>query len=67
MQVTLEYRNKVVAKFPRSALKKKNKIEEGGALGSRVKKKQESIEAQAQKMIRGRVAPSIVPLVLIGR
>jgi hypothetical protein len=32
MQIALENRKKVVADFPRSALKKKNKVEEGRAL-----------------------------------
>jgi hypothetical protein len=34
----LENRKKVVTKSPRCALKRKNKVEEGGALGSKVKK-----------------------------
>jgi len=40
----LENRNKAVAESLRSALKKKNKGKEGGALGLRVKKEQESIK-----------------------
>jgi hypothetical protein len=38
MQTTVEHRRKVVAKSSRSVFKRKNRIEEGGALGSRVKK-----------------------------
>jgi hypothetical protein len=34
----LENRKKVVAKSPISAIKKKNKVEESGALGSIIKK-----------------------------
>ncbi len=43
MQSTLKNKNKVVANFPRSALKRKN-IVEGGALGLRVKREQGGIE-----------------------
>jgi hypothetical protein len=38
MLTTLENKKKTIANFPRNALKKKNKIEEGRALGSRVKR-----------------------------
>jgi hypothetical protein len=34
----LENKKKTITDFPRSAFKRKNKVEEGGALGSRVKK-----------------------------
>jgi hypothetical protein len=34
----LENIRKVAIKYPRSAFKKKNKVEDGGALGSRVLK-----------------------------
>jgi hypothetical protein len=39
MQATLKNRRKVTVESPRSVLKRKNIVEEGGALGSRVKKK----------------------------
>ncbi len=35
---TLENRKKTIVDFPRNALKRKNKVEEGGALGSGVKR-----------------------------
>jgi len=38
MQIMLENRRKVVVDFSRSSLKKKKKVEEGGALGSGVKR-----------------------------
>jgi len=34
MQITLENRKKVATNFIRSGLKRKNRVEEGGALGS---------------------------------
>jgi hypothetical protein len=43
----LENRRKVALESPNNVLKRKNKIQEGGASGPRVKKKQESIEARA--------------------
>jgi hypothetical protein len=36
MKTTLENRQKVAIDSPRSVLKRKNKVEEGGALGSRL-------------------------------
>jgi hypothetical protein len=42
MHATLDNRRKVATKSPRNALKRKNKVEEGGALGSRVKKEHET-------------------------
>jgi hypothetical protein len=47
MQTTLENRKKVATDFPRSALMRKNKIEEGRALGSKVKKEKESTYLRA--------------------
>jgi hypothetical protein len=47
MQITLENKKKVVANFPRIALKRKNKVEERGALNSKVKKEQESTNLRA--------------------
>jgi hypothetical protein len=38
MEITLENKKKVTTYSPRSALKRKNKIEEGGASGSRMKR-----------------------------
>jgi hypothetical protein len=38
MQVALENIRKVVAKFPRSVLKRKGRVEEGGTLGLGAKK-----------------------------
>jgi hypothetical protein len=38
MQTTLKNRKKAATNSPRSVLKKKNKVEEGGALGSGVKR-----------------------------
>jgi len=64
MQTTLENRMKVVIDSPKSALKRKNKVEEGRALGLRVKREQESIDIRAQKMMRGKMEPSIVPIVV---
>ncbi len=39
MQITLKNRKKVTIDFPKSAFKRKNKVEEGEALSLRVKKK----------------------------
>ncbi len=61
MQTTLENKNKVVADSPRSALKRKNKVEEKGASCLRVKKEQESTNVRAQKMMKGRVEQSRMP------
>jgi hypothetical protein len=47
MQATLENRRKVVAESQRSALKKKNKVEEGGTSRSRIKKEHEGTKTQA--------------------
>jgi len=38
MHAILDNRRKVITKYLRNVLKKKNKVQEGGALGSRVKK-----------------------------
>ncbi len=42
MYTTLENRKKVVVNFPRSAFKRKNKVEKGGASSSRVEKEHEN-------------------------
>jgi hypothetical protein len=44
MQITLENMKKVVMNSPRSVLKNNNIVEEGGALGSGVKKEHESLD-----------------------
>jgi hypothetical protein len=60
----MENRKKVVANSLKSALKRKNKVEEGGVLGSGMKKEQGSINVKAKKMMKGRVEPSTVLIVL---
>ncbi len=57
MQTTLENWKKVTIDSPRSLLKRKYKVEEGGSSSSRVKKEQESIDLKAHKMMGGRVEP----------
>jgi hypothetical protein len=57
----LENKKKVATNSPRSACKRKNRVEEGGALGSRVKREQESTNVRAQKMMKDRMEPSTVP------
>jgi hypothetical protein len=47
MHTTLENKKKVVIDSPRSVFKRKNKVEERGALGLRVKKEHESIDLRA--------------------
>jgi hypothetical protein len=47
MQSTLENKGKATTKSPRSVFKRKNKVEEGGASKSRVKKEHESIKTWA--------------------
>ncbi len=64
MQVALENRRKIALESPKNVLKRKNIIQEGGAPRSRVKKEQESIEARAQKMMRRRMAPFVVPTLI---
>jgi hypothetical protein len=39
---------------PRSVLKRKNIVEEGGTLGSRMKREHESTYLRAQKMMRAK-------------
>ncbi len=64
MQTTLEIRNKVVVNSPKSALKKKNKVEERGASSLGVKREHESTNLRAQKMMKGRIEPYVVPIVV---
>jgi hypothetical protein len=45
---------------PKSALKRKNKVEERGASSLKVKREQESTDVIAQKMMRGKREPSIM-------
>jgi hypothetical protein len=47
MQTTLENRKKAMINSPRSVLKRKNKVEEGEILGSKMKKEHESSEPRA--------------------
>ncbi len=61
MQTTLENKKKVAIDFRRSALKRKNRVEEGRALSLRLKREQESIDLKASKMMKGRLEPSIMP------
>jgi hypothetical protein len=60
MYITPEIRKKATTDFPRSALKRNNKFEEGGVSSSRVKREHESTNARAQKMTRGRVESFVV-------
>ncbi len=64
MQTPLKNRKKVAAKSLRSALKIKNILEEEGASTSRVKREQESTNLRAQKMMKGKVEPSTIPIVV---
>jgi hypothetical protein len=56
MQKTLENRKKVVINSPRNAFKRKNKVEEGQALGSGMKREHANTNLRAQKMLTGRVS-----------
>ncbi len=64
MHTTLENKKKVVANSPKNVIKRKNKVEEGGTLGSRVNREHKSTEARAHKMMRGRVDPSTIIIVV---
>jgi hypothetical protein len=61
MQRTMENKKKVTTNFPRSASKRKNNVEEGGASTLKVKKEHESTYMKAQKMMRGIMEPYVVP------
>jgi hypothetical protein len=63
-QKTLENRKKVATNSPRSVLMRKNIIEEGGASGLKMKKEYENTYMRAQKMMRGRVKPFVMPIVV---
>ncbi len=58
MHTTLENRKKArsISDFQR-----KNKVEKGRTLGSGMKREQESIDARAQKMMKGKVEPLAMP------
>jgi hypothetical protein len=64
MQTTLENKKKATIDPPRSALKRNNKVEEGKALGSGVKREQESTNLRAQKMMKGKMEPFAIPIVV---
>jgi hypothetical protein len=64
MQTTLNNRKKVTTYCLRSALKRKNKVEEKGVSSLRVKKEHENTYLRAQKMMRGRVKPYVVRIVV---
>jgi hypothetical protein len=60
----LENKKKVAIGSPRSALKRKNIVEEGGASNSRVRREQDSTNLKAQKMMKGKVEPFVVPTMI---
>jgi hypothetical protein len=71
MQTTLEIRKKAIADSPRNALKRKNKVDQRGTSGLRMKKELKTTSVKAQKMIRGKVEPfamltvvQVVPMVV---
>ncbi len=47
MQIALVSKKKTTTNFPRSDLERKNRVEEGGALGSKVKREQEGTNLRA--------------------
>ncbi len=55
MKTKLENKKKVASNFLGSAFKRKNRVEEGGASGSRVRREHESTNLRAHKMMRGRM------------
>jgi hypothetical protein len=59
MKITLENKKKVAIDFLRSAFKKKNRVEKGGASGLGVKREQENKDLRARKMMKGRVEPFV--------
>jgi hypothetical protein len=61
MEITLKMRKKVATDSPRSALKRKNILEEGKASSSRVKREHESTNLKAQKMMKGTTEPFAMP------
>jgi hypothetical protein len=45
-------------------LKRKNRVEEKGTSSSRMKREQKNIDLNAQKMMKGKVEPFVVPTVV---
>jgi hypothetical protein len=64
LKTTLENKKKVAIDFPRCAFKRKNRVEEGKALGLRVEREHESTNLRARKMMRGKMEPFVVPTVV---
>ncbi len=64
MQIILYNRRKVTTNSSRSVFKKNNKVEEGGASCLGVKREHESIDLMARKMMRGKIEPFVVPIVV---
>ncbi len=58
MQITLENRKKAAVDFLKSVLKKKNKVE------LRMKREHENTNLRAQKMMKGKVEPFVVPTMI---
>ncbi len=63
MQIALKNKKKVAINSPRSVVERKNKVE-GGTLSSRVKREHESTYLRAHKMMRGKVEPFAMPIVV---
>ncbi len=63
MQTTLKNKNKVIIDFPRSDGIRKNKVE-GGTLTSRVKREHENKYLSAHKMMKGKMEPFRVPIMV---
>jgi hypothetical protein len=61
MQITLENIEKATTNSPINAVKKKNRVEKGRTLSSRMKREHENIDARAQKMMKGRMKPFAMP------
>jgi hypothetical protein len=59
----LENKKKARTYFLRSVLKRKNKVEEKTS-SSRMNKEQENTNVRAHKMMRGRVEPSTMPIMV---
>ncbi len=61
MQRTMENKKKTTTNSPRSAFKRKNNVEEGGASYLGEKKEHESTYTKAQKMMKGIMEPYVMP------
>jgi hypothetical protein len=59
----LENRKKAGADFPRIALKRMNRVEERASC-LRMNREQDNTNVRAHKMMRGRMEPSTVPIVV---